>query len=248
MRDEQGTATLMIVGLALVLAMMAAVVTDASAAYLQRQGLDTLADGAALAAADAGASGLEAYGEGLSADLHLDADLARTAVADYLRRVGAFTRLVEADARRRLAEEKGPEHVADVVVRPTIDRLDFTSARRSDLEEMRREIYPLARRLAVLRGHCADLGRDPDDVEVTVLDVPVLGTDREDVARRVERLRGRVPATAYARSHHAGSAPEHATRYAELAEAGVGTVFVALPDLVDADDLGRLEPVLSRLR
>ena len=92
MRDERGTATLMIVGLALVLAMMAAVVTDASAAYLQRQGLDTLADGAALAAADAGASGLEAYGEGLSADLHLDADLARTAVADYLRRVGAFTR------------------------------------------------------------------------------------------------------------------------------------------------------------
>jgi uncharacterized protein with von Willebrand factor type A (vWA) domain len=65
------------------------------------------------------------------------------------RRVGSFTRLVEADARRRLAEEKGPQHVTDVVVRPTIDRLDFTSARRSDVEEMRREIYPLARRLAV---------------------------------------------------------------------------------------------------
>jgi len=32
-----------------------------------------------------------------------------------------------------------------------------------------------------------------------------------------------------------------------LAESGVGTVFVALPDLVDADDLRRLEPVLSRL-
>ena len=65
------------------------------------------------------------------------------------RRIGAFTGLVEGDARRRLAEEKGPEHVADVVVRPTIDRLDFTAARRSDLEEMRREIYPLARRLGV---------------------------------------------------------------------------------------------------
>ncbi len=63
-------------------------------------------------------------------------------------RVGAFTRLVEADARRRLAEEKGARHVADVVLRPTIDRLDFAAARRSDLEEMRREIYPLARRLA----------------------------------------------------------------------------------------------------
>jgi len=64
------------------------------------------------------------------------------------RRIGTFTGLVESDARRRIAEEKGPEHVASIVVRPTIDRLDFTAARRSDLEEMRREIYPLARRLA----------------------------------------------------------------------------------------------------
>ncbi|MGA8248137.1 MAG: pilus assembly protein TadG-related protein [Nocardioides sp.] len=92
MRDERGTATLLIVGLALVLAMMAAVVTDASAAYLQRQGLDTLADGAALTAADAGASGSETYGTGLGADLWLDPDTARAAVFDYLHRVDAFTR------------------------------------------------------------------------------------------------------------------------------------------------------------
>ena len=64
------------------------------------------------------------------------------------RRVGAFTGLVESDARRRIAEEKGPDHVANVAVRPSIDRLDFTAARRADLEQMRREIYPLARRLA----------------------------------------------------------------------------------------------------
>ena len=64
------------------------------------------------------------------------------------RRMGGFTAMVEADARRRIAEEKGPEHVANVAIKPSIDRLDFTAARRSDLEEMRREIYPLARRLA----------------------------------------------------------------------------------------------------
>ncbi len=64
------------------------------------------------------------------------------------RRIGAFTRMVEDDARRRIAEEKGPGHVADVALRPSIDRLDFTAARRADLEQMRREIYPLARRLA----------------------------------------------------------------------------------------------------
>jgi hypothetical protein len=82
----------MIIGFAVVLLMMAAVVTDASAAYLQRQGLDTLADGAALTAADAGASGSEAYGAGLDDDLVLDADVARAAAVDYLRRVGAYAR------------------------------------------------------------------------------------------------------------------------------------------------------------
>jgi uncharacterized protein with von Willebrand factor type A (vWA) domain len=64
------------------------------------------------------------------------------------RRVGSFTALAEADARRRIAAEKGPEHLAEVAVRPTLERLDFTSARKADLAEMRREIYPLARRLA----------------------------------------------------------------------------------------------------
>ncbi|WP_183093702.1 vWA domain-containing protein [Nocardioides stalactiti] len=64
------------------------------------------------------------------------------------RRVGAFTTMVEDDARRRIAEEKGPDHVADVAIRPSIDKLAFTAARRSDLEEMRRQIFPLARRLA----------------------------------------------------------------------------------------------------
>jgi uncharacterized protein with von Willebrand factor type A (vWA) domain len=64
------------------------------------------------------------------------------------RRICRFTGLVEADARRRIAEEKGPDHVANVAVRPSIERLDFTAARRADLDRMRREIYPLARRLA----------------------------------------------------------------------------------------------------
>jgi uncharacterized protein with von Willebrand factor type A (vWA) domain len=64
------------------------------------------------------------------------------------RRVGAFTALVDGDARRRISAEKGADHVARVAVRPSLDRLDFTSARKADLVEMRREIYPLARRLA----------------------------------------------------------------------------------------------------
>ncbi|GAA3528926.1 vWA domain-containing protein [Nocardioides daeguensis] len=64
------------------------------------------------------------------------------------RRVGSFTAMVEEDARRRIAEEKGPDHVADVAIRPSIDKLAFMAARRTDLDEMRKEIFPLARRLA----------------------------------------------------------------------------------------------------
>jgi uncharacterized protein with von Willebrand factor type A (vWA) domain len=82
--------------------------------------------------------------DALLADGRVDDEARRTAD----RRVGSFARLVEADARRRIAAEKGPDHVARVAVRPSIDRLDFTSASTADLAEMRREIYPLARRLA----------------------------------------------------------------------------------------------------
>ena len=64
------------------------------------------------------------------------------------RRIGTFTTMVEDDARRRIAEEKGPDHVAEVAIRPSIDKLAFMAARRTDLEEMRKEIFPLARRLA----------------------------------------------------------------------------------------------------
>jgi uncharacterized protein with von Willebrand factor type A (vWA) domain len=93
-------------------------------------------------------------------------DEARRAAA---RRVGRFTALVEADARRRIAEEKGPGHLADVAVRPTIDRLDFTSARADDLARMRREIQPLARRLATrLTREQHARRRGPLDVRRTV--------------------------------------------------------------------------------
>lgn len=118
-RDERGQTTLLIIGLAVVLLMMAAVVTDASAAYLQRQGLDTLADGAALTGADAGASGDEAYGAGLDADLHLDADVARAAVFGYLHKVGAFDRYpgltaqvsVDQATERVIVEVHAPIHL-----------------------------------------------------------------------------------------------------------------------------------------
>lgn len=106
----------------------------------------------------------------------------------------------------------------------------------------------LPAKIDTLYRHCAAVGRDPATVEITVLDLPVIGTDREDVAARVERLRGRLPAAVYATRHHAAIPVDHARRYLELAELGVNTIFLALPDLAGADDLERCAPLLSVLR
>ncbi len=87
--EERGSAIPLIVGLAGVLVLAIAVVVNASAAFMQRQSLDTLADGAALHGADIGSAGV--YAEGLPADRLLQEERAvRAAVQDYLRRVGAY--------------------------------------------------------------------------------------------------------------------------------------------------------------
>lgn len=106
------------------------------------------------------------------------------------------------------------------------------------------DLAELDAKIAVLREHCTKAGRDPADVAITVLDVPVIGRDREHAAGIVEALRGRTSAAAFARRHHAGLAADHVGRYRLLAERGVSTVFVSLPDLAGPHDLERLAPVV----
>jgi alkanesulfonate monooxygenase SsuD/methylene tetrahydromethanopterin reductase-like flavin-dependent oxidoreductase (luciferase family) len=103
----------------------------------------------------------------------------------------------------------------------------------------------LDQRLPALRAACDRAGRDPGDVAVTVLDLPVIGRDRQEASLLVERLRGRTSAAAYARSHHAGTAADHVGRYRQLAERGVSTVFVSLPDLTGPADVLKLAPVTA---
>lgn len=94
-----------------------------------------------------------------------------------------------------------------------------------------RDEAQLRHKIGVLHEHCAAVGRDPAEVAVTVLDLPVVGHDRDDVWARVERHRGRTPAAAYAARTHAGTVADHRVRHASLAAAGVSTVFLATRDL-----------------
>jgi alkanesulfonate monooxygenase SsuD/methylene tetrahydromethanopterin reductase-like flavin-dependent oxidoreductase (luciferase family) len=112
-------------------------------------------------------------------------------------------------------------------------------------------LLDIARRL----GDACNVPAQPDVVRaaaaamagkrVTVLDLPVIGRDREHAAQLVERLRGRTAAAAFARRHAAVTASEHVARYRGLADLGVDTVFVAFPDLAGPDEVERFAPVTA---
>ena len=86
---------------------------------------------------------------------------------------------------------------------------------------------PTSARWIASSPSCASIawqaGRDPAQVEVTVLDIPVIGRDREHAGSIVEKLRGRTTAAAFAQRHHACTADDHIGRYRLLAERGVPT-------------------------
>jgi len=72
----------------------------------------------------------------------------RVARRRFRDRITRFEDLVGTEVRRRIAEDTGVERTARLAVRPPLERLDFNRASRAELTELRRAVYPLARRLA----------------------------------------------------------------------------------------------------
>jgi alkanesulfonate monooxygenase SsuD/methylene tetrahydromethanopterin reductase-like flavin-dependent oxidoreductase (luciferase family)/predicted kinase len=122
------------------------------------------------------------------------------------------------------------------------------AARLGDGCNLPSDLGTLEHKLAVLGRHCEQAGRDLAELTITVLDIPVIGADRAQVADLVDRLRGRSSAIAFARRHHAGTTADHIGRFALLAERGVRTIFLAPPVLAGPDDVLALAPVVSAFR
>jgi len=68
---------------------------------------------------------------------------------EYEHRVTGFEREVEAEIRRRLVADRGAEAVAKTLREPLPEDVDFIHASAAELQEMRRVMVPLTRKLAL---------------------------------------------------------------------------------------------------
>ena len=104
-------------------------------------------------------------------------------------------------------------------------------------------------KVGVLRAHCEDVGRDPSVVRVTQLSTALVGEDDDDLDRIVDRLRGdRSTAEAYSARVNAATVDDHVGRFRKLADAGVQTAIVNMPDLSDVAPLERFAGVIAAFR
>jgi alkanesulfonate monooxygenase SsuD/methylene tetrahydromethanopterin reductase-like flavin-dependent oxidoreductase (luciferase family) len=99
----------------------------------------------------------------------------------------------------------------------------------------------------LFRASAVEASRDPDALEVSVLDTPLLGSDRSDVAALVEANRGRLGASVFAAGHHAGTVIDHIDRLRALAGTGVGAIYISPVGLTSAEGVAAWKPVIDAL-
>lgn len=106
------------------------------------------------------------------------------------------------------------------------------SAALADAVNLLGDVDVVRHKVAVLRAHCADIGRAIDDIEISHLSTTLLGSDRAALRDAVDQLRPRnVDAARFGASVHAGTVDDQVERFTALAATGVSTAIVSLPDL-----------------
>ena len=141
------------------------------------------------------------------------------------------------------------EHVPIVLGGGGEQRTLRLAARYADAANVLGDIPTVRRKGKVLKAHCAEIGRDPADVELTHLSTALVGSDDRHLAELVERLRPRQQDPArHAASINAGTVDDHIGRFRELAEAGAQEAMIRLPDLTDTAPLERIAKVIAAFR
>ena len=106
------------------------------------------------------------------------------------------------------------------------------AARYGDAANIQGDLATVRRKVAVLRAHMDDLGRDPAEVRMTHLAPTLVGDSDADVDARLRAFSTpERPLDSMRSELQAGTVEEQIGRFRALAEAGVGTVMVSLRDL-----------------
>jgi F420-dependent oxidoreductase-like protein len=101
-------------------------------------------------------------------------------------------------------------------------------------------------KVAVLHGHLQAAERSLDAIEVTHLSTTLTAPDRTALDAAIERHRGRSePMPRFVARVNAGTVAEQIRRFTALAEAGVSTAIVSLPDIAEPGALERFAPIIA---
>jgi alkanesulfonate monooxygenase SsuD/methylene tetrahydromethanopterin reductase-like flavin-dependent oxidoreductase (luciferase family) len=101
-------------------------------------------------------------------------------------------------------------------------------------------------KLEVLERHCDKVGRSTAAIEVTQLSTALVGVDRPALEGALARLRPpSMSVEAFAIRVNAATVDDQIGRFRELAEAGVQTAIVSLPDVDDPEALPRFGEVIK---
>jgi F420-dependent oxidoreductase-like protein len=102
-------------------------------------------------------------------------------------------------------------------------------------------------KIEVLHRHCAEVGRDPAEIEVTHLTNALAAADRHSLRQRVDRLRERnATPEAFMKRHNAGTVDDLEALFTEYADAGAHHSIVALPDVAEEGSIETFAEVIAR--
>jgi F420-dependent oxidoreductase-like protein len=138
------------------------------------------------------------------------------------------------------------EHVPILVGGNGERRTLYLAAKYADACNIIGEVDVVRRKVDVLGAHCREIGRPRREVEVTQLSTTLVGRDRTELDAIVDRLRPRRESgERYARRVNAATVADQVGRFRALADAGVATAIVSLPDLDSAEAVERFRPVID---
>ena len=104
-------------------------------------------------------------------------------------------------------------------------------------------------KVQVLRAHIDAAGRDHTAVEVTHLSTALVADDVESLQQKVKALKpSRMSAARFDSRNHPGTVEDHIGRFRELAEVGVSTAMVSLPDVDDPSAVPMFAKVIAAFR